>query len=444
MRCVERGRFDRLSRRGYRLIALNVYDHPGNARYNAVWVDRRGSGYLAFHGVPAGQYQGRFTDAVNQGFAPVLVTATGVGAAAMFAAVFEQGVSGPWTARHGSTRAEFDAVDAQAALGGMALRSMAVYGTPADPRYAAVWHARPVGVVTHLRSLTDAPAYQAVFDAEASIPELRPRLVTVDGDTVLRNGRASVERAYTWSEPGTRLTGVRDRRLLASCSKTFVTAAVQWLTDNGQLVSTQRVYPLLGFSNPIRVAHGQAGVHAEFAPPARAGEVAIPRGPHYLTVAVDAVGSTLDARLTDVQVGHRAAPAKRVRQPGRRSTPSNAVAEGVDVCPRRGTAPSASHTNAAIPVAIRVPRIRALLTPRRSRHGGDPFARRVSRQARSDALLGTGFPITCERNGRQFIVIAVRAGDAVELVGLALPKRGDPFEHAVRATKTDGIPAPAA
>lgn len=34
----------------------------------------------------------------------------------------------------------------------------------------------------------------------------------------------------------------------------------------------------------------------------------------------------------------------------------------------------------------------------------------------------TGFPITYEKNGRQFIVVAVRAGDAVELVALALPK----------------------
>jgi quinoprotein glucose dehydrogenase len=34
----------------------------------------------------------------------------------------------------------------------------------------------------------------------------------------------------------------------------------------------------------------------------------------------------------------------------------------------------------------------------------------------------TGFPITYMKDGRQFIVVAVRAGDAVELVALALPK----------------------
>jgi len=34
----------------------------------------------------------------------------------------------------------------------------------------------------------------------------------------------------------------------------------------------------------------------------------------------------------------------------------------------------------------------------------------------------TGFPITYMKNGRQFIVVAVRAGDAVELVALAVPE----------------------
>lgn len=35
----------------------------------------------------------------------------------------------------------------------------------------------------------------------------------------------------------------------------------------------------------------------------------------------------------------------------------------------------------------------------------------------------TGFPVTYERNGRQFIVVAARVNDAVELVALALPKQ---------------------
>lgn len=350
--------FDRLSRQGYRMISLNVYGSPANARYNAVWVQRVGGGFLAFHGVADGDYQGRFDQAVASGFAPVLVSATGAGGGAVFAAVFEQGVPGPWLAKHGMTQGAFEFINANAITGGMALRSMAVYGSPGDPRYVAVWHPRPTGVITHLRAFVEPADYQGVFDAETTLPFFRPRLVAVAEDrrlaavfsndivgrcvarhgltagqyqqefdsnvanglfpicvsaggigaaarfaaifaerdialtrewsatgvrpvtlapaeqivetfmrsrsvrsaqlTILRNGRVALERAYTWSEPGTRRTRVDDRMLLASCSKIFVTAAVERLynTWTGRLLRpaltpTRRVYPLLGFSGPM-------------------------------------------------------------------------------------------------------------------------------------------------------------------------------------------------
>lgn len=350
--------FDRLSRQGFRMIALNVYGSPSSPRYNAVWVKRAGAAYLAFHGVRAADYQSRFDQAVASGLAPVLVSATGSGASTVFAAVFEQGIPGPWLARHGLNRAAFESANTTAVQGGMALRSMAVYGSSGDPRYAGVWHSRPAGVVTHLRALNDAASYQAVFDAETSLPFFRPRFVSVAEDrrlaavfsndivgrvvarhgltasqyqqefdrnladglfpicvsaggigasarfaaifaerdiafarewsatgarpnalavteqivevfmkthsvrsaqlTILRNGAVALERAYTWSEPGTRRTGVRDRMLLASCSKIFVTAAVQRLYNQftgrdlrPRLTATRRVYPLLGFTGPM-------------------------------------------------------------------------------------------------------------------------------------------------------------------------------------------------
>jgi CubicO group peptidase (beta-lactamase class C family) len=349
--------FDRLIGLGYRMIALSAYGVPSNARYNAVWVRRAGGAWLAFHGVRDADYQGRFDQAVASGLAPVLVSATGTGPSTIFAAVFEAGVPGPWMARHGLDRASFEVANNQAVLGGMALRSMTVYGAGASPRYAAVWHARRSGVLTHLRALENLADYQAVFDAEASLPFFRLRFVSVAEDhrlaavfsnddvgrwvarhgltasayqqefdshvanglmpicvdaggvgssarfaaifaerdipssrewsatgrrpvalaaaealvesfmkqnsvrsaqlSIARNRTVPFERAYTWSEPGTRRTGVRDRMLLASNSKLFVTAAVQWLYDamtpggTRRLAPARRVYPLLGFSGPM-------------------------------------------------------------------------------------------------------------------------------------------------------------------------------------------------
>ncbi|MFN7917359.1 MAG: serine hydrolase [Vicinamibacterales bacterium] len=342
--------FNRLSGSGYRMIALSVYGDPGSQRYNAVWVQRGGGSYLAFHDVRASDYQSRFDQAVATGRAPVLVTATGSGNGAIFAAVFEAGVRGAWVARHNLNRAAFEAADVQATAAGLTLRSMSIYGTPGAELFAGVWHTRRSAGYSHLRTLTPSGDYQAVFDAELTIPYARPALVAVGPGqsvgavfrndvvgpwaarhgmtaatyqqefnrqvaagrcpisidaagsgasarfaavfaerdvpldrqwtavgqrpaelagvetlvqnfmlrygvraaqlSIARDGAVPFDRAYTWSEPGTRQTGNHDRMLLASNSKMFVAAAVQWLYDNGSLASTDAAFPLLGFSRP--------------------------------------------------------------------------------------------------------------------------------------------------------------------------------------------------
>ena len=84
--------FDRLASRGYRIISLSVYGDPGDPRYAAVWVERSAPAWVAVHGVDAAGYQSFFNNQTAHGFAPVLVSATGPAANAVFAAVFEQGV----------------------------------------------------------------------------------------------------------------------------------------------------------------------------------------------------------------------------------------------------------------------------------------------------------------------------------------------------------------
>jgi hypothetical protein len=90
--------FNTLSTQGYRLLSLSVYGDPGDARYAAVWVQRPGPAYVAVHGVDATGYQDFFNTWVPQGYIPLLVSATGSGAQAIFAAVFEQGSGYAWFA----------------------------------------------------------------------------------------------------------------------------------------------------------------------------------------------------------------------------------------------------------------------------------------------------------------------------------------------------------
>lgn len=188
-------KFNDLTSRGFRIISLSVYGDPGDARYAAVWVKRDGPAWVAVHGVNADGYQSFFNNWTAQGFVPVLVSATGTSGNAVFAAVFEKNVHGSWLARHGmpagpaSSVGTFENINATAATGKMILRSVAIYGTPLDRRYAAIWHSNPGYVKWHMHSSDTAASYQTVFNAETQLPGYtlhawRPAYVTLSGDQI--------------------------------------------------------------------------------------------------------------------------------------------------------------------------------------------------------------------------------------------------------------------
>src|ERR671933_632541 len=100
---VHQAKFDELFAKGYRIISLSVYGDPASPHYAAVWVQRSGPAWVAVHGVNAAGYQSFFDTWTAKGYVPILVSAAGPANGAVFAAVFEQGVSGAWKARHGLT-----------------------------------------------------------------------------------------------------------------------------------------------------------------------------------------------------------------------------------------------------------------------------------------------------------------------------------------------------
>ncbi len=363
--------FNNLSAQGFRMISLSVYGDPGDARYAAVWVQRAGSAWVAVHGVNSEGYQSFFNNWTAKGFVPVLVSATGTAGNAVFAAVFEQGIAGSWMARHGvpagpeANAGTFQNLNKTAHNQRMALRSVAIYGTPGDRRYMAVWHANPGFVKWHAHPSDTGESYQDVFNAEVQLPGYtlagyRPSYVAVSSDhmycsvfkddvvgpwvarhgmsaadyqaefdkqkaaglypicvqgggvgadtryaaifakqdipmarqwsvtgtpvphlaaldhamqtfmqahgvraaqlAIGKNGVSKFSRAYTWAEPGYRMTQPSDRFLLASCSKMFLEAAVQALYDSKQLTPTTKVYPLLGFTHPADPRSGNITV----------------------------------------------------------------------------------------------------------------------------------------------------------------------------------------
>jgi CubicO group peptidase (beta-lactamase class C family) len=353
---------DKWSAQGYRMISLSVYGDPDRPLYAAVWIRRVGPPWQEVHGVDAAGYQTSFERWTAQGYVPVLVSATGPFSGGVFAAVFEQDVNGPWLARHGMTSGPaenpgtFENENANAAAQRMILRSVAVYGSREDRRYAAVWHSNPAYVKWHAHSSDSGSNYQIVFNAETKLPgydlgAYRPAYVAVSRDlsycslfkddvvgpwvmrhgmtgteyqaesdhqiasgfypicvqgggstvnpvyaaifatqdtplsrewnvtgeavpelteldqiiqrfmqangvraaqlAVSKNGLTIFSRAYTWAEPGYRITQPETAFLLADCSKIFLEAAIQSLYDDNKLKPTTAVYPLLGFSDPL-------------------------------------------------------------------------------------------------------------------------------------------------------------------------------------------------
>ncbi|MBA2678260.1 MAG: serine hydrolase [Ktedonobacteraceae bacterium] len=187
--------FDRLSRQGYRIISLSVYGAPGDPRYAAVWVQRQGAASVAVHGVNSAGYQSFFNTWTAKGFAPVIVSATGPMANAVFAAVFEQGIAGTWLARHNmtsgadTTSGTFQNQLVTAHDQKMILRSLAIYGTAADRRYAAIWHPNPGYAKWHVHPSDSSANYQGTFNSETQLPgyqlsSYRPAYVALSDDQI--------------------------------------------------------------------------------------------------------------------------------------------------------------------------------------------------------------------------------------------------------------------
>jgi CubicO group peptidase (beta-lactamase class C family) len=179
-------RFDELAPQGFRMSALTVSGTSSNARYAAVWLQRPGPAWRAVHGLNAQQYQAAFDEAAQAGYAPVLISATGSFGDAIFAACFEQGHNEGWFAHHGlewgddNTQGTFVNAQKRAQDQGFIPKSLCVYGSASDRRFAGVWHANTQKTVWSWW-LGDPGFYQKIFDAETG-GHMRPGLLDVADD----------------------------------------------------------------------------------------------------------------------------------------------------------------------------------------------------------------------------------------------------------------------
>ena len=180
-------RFNQLSAQGYGMISLSVYGDPSAALYAAVWVNRPMPKWEAVHGINAAQYQAWFTQWAGQGYASQLVSATGSGDSAIFAAVMIQGVTGGWVARHNISAADFAAENATAQANNMIPICVSIYGDSNNRTYAGIWRANPGFVKWRVNAADPAASYQTTFNTDTQLPGFalggwRPAYVAVSAD----------------------------------------------------------------------------------------------------------------------------------------------------------------------------------------------------------------------------------------------------------------------
>lgn len=158
-------RFNDLSTKGYRVLSLSIYGLANDPRYAAVWVQRTGAAQRVVHGITAVEYQRWFDQGVAMGFVPTIVSATGTVENPRFAAVAENNISGPWVARHNIDVGTYINENLAARENGLFLRSVAIYGSYFDRRYAGVWRQNTQGFEWSASTYLETPQeYQRDFN----------------------------------------------------------------------------------------------------------------------------------------------------------------------------------------------------------------------------------------------------------------------------------------
>jgi hypothetical protein len=135
---------DGLANKGYRIISLGVYRQGNNVRYAAVWSDKGGPSWKAFHGRSPDEYQTIYNNWTSEGYRPVIVTATGGGTvgldqtnSSIFAGVFEKDPN-QYVAKHGIDFKTFKDTCEWAKKNSHILRWAAIYGGK-NRFYAGIW-----------------------------------------------------------------------------------------------------------------------------------------------------------------------------------------------------------------------------------------------------------------------------------------------------------------
>ncbi|MEV4581751.1 hypothetical protein AB0K16_51810 [Nonomuraea jabiensis] len=122
---------------GYVPEALSV-TNAANPQYTSVWIKDATRKVSVLQGLSATDLPTRIAEQAKSGFVPTMISGTGSGPGAIFAAVFEK-TTEKVQSKLNMTKDVFASVNAQLSAAGFSVASLDVYGTVEKPLYAAVW-----------------------------------------------------------------------------------------------------------------------------------------------------------------------------------------------------------------------------------------------------------------------------------------------------------------
>lgn len=191
--------FDDLTEDGFRLHQVDSYPDGGGVRYAAIFEQRAGPPFAAFHGLTDAEYGDQFDALANVGYVAVNVSTVEVGGQLFWTGLFEQVAVNAWTTETVSA-ADYQATFDNHVAAGRIPIYVHGFSTGAGPYLTGIW-VNPIGGSTGAVHGLSAADYQAAWEANTGAGRLTRAVTGYDG-----GGGTAVFAAVWRDRPDTVLT----------------------------------------------------------------------------------------------------------------------------------------------------------------------------------------------------------------------------------------------
>jgi len=191
--------FDDMTNAGFRLQQVDSYLDNGNVRYAAIFENRPGPDFAAFHGLSDIDYDNQFDNLSNHGFVAINVSTVEVGGQTFWTALFEKLSVNGWMVESVTAANYQSTFDANVAAG---LLPIYVHGFTANggPNLTGIWVDPIGGSISASHGLTSSE-YQNTFNTNLAAGRLTRYT------TGYENGSSTARFAAVWrSRPNTFFT----------------------------------------------------------------------------------------------------------------------------------------------------------------------------------------------------------------------------------------------